>query len=312
MSVASINGLPAAVEIVEVGPRDGLQDEAMIVATADKLAFIDAAAAAGVRRIEVASFANPKRVPQMADAEAVIGALADRVDLRPIALVMNVRGVERAIASGVPEINGIVVVTDTFSQHNQGMTTDEAVSAWATVARRAAAAGVRRGVTLSAAFGCAYEGRVEPARVVQIAVQAADAGAEEIALADTGGYGVPTQVEDLVGEVRNVTGLPVRCHLHNTRNTGLANVVAALRGGATALDASLGGIGGCPFSPGASGNIATEDLAYMLDAMGVVTGLDIDALVAGVGLVERIVGHSAPGAMARAGRLPAVATRARE
>lgn len=304
MSERSRAGLPRAIEIVEVGPRDGLQDEAASVSTADKLAFIDAAAAAGVRRIEVASFANPKRVPQMADAEAVIAAVLARGDLRPIALVMNERGVERAIASGIPEINGIVVVTDTFSERNQGMTTDEAIAVWSTVSRRAAAAGLRRGVTLSAAFGCAFEGRVAPSRVVRVARQVAEAGAQEIALADTGGFGVPTQVEELVAEVGAVTGLTVRCHLHNTRNTGLANAVAALRGGVGALDASLGGIGGCPFSPGATGNIATEDLAYMLAGMGVATGLDLEQLLVGVGVVARIVGHSTPGALSRAG-LPA-------
>ncbi len=293
--------LPARVEIVEVGPRDGLQDETAPISTADKLAYIDAAVAAGVRRIEVASFAHPTRVPQMADAEAVVAALAGRSEIRPIALVMNDRGMDRAIASGIPEINGIVVVTDTFSERNQGMSTANAVATWAVVARRARAAGIRCGVTLSAAFGCAFEGRVDPARVLQIAVEVADAGADEIALADTGGFGVPTQVEDLVARVGAATGVPVRCHLHNTRNTGLANAVGALRGGAVALDASLGGIGGCPFSPGATGNIATEDLTYMLSRMGVATGLDLAALIAGVAVVEQIVGHPVPGALGRVG-----------
>ncbi|MEO5723562.1 MAG: hydroxymethylglutaryl-CoA lyase [Ilumatobacteraceae bacterium] len=300
--------LPSSIEIVEVGPRDGLQDEPVVVSTADKLAYIAAAARAGIRRVEVASFVNPKRVPQMADAEAVISGLAELGydNLRPIGLVLNERGIERAAAAGIGEINCVVVVTDTFSQRNQGMTTAQAVAVWAAVSARASAAGIRAGVTLSAAFGCAYEGRVDPARVVRLAEEVVAAGAGEVALADTVGCAVPNQTEDLVAAVVAATGVKVRCHLHNSRNTGLANAVAAVRGGATAFDASLGGIGGCPFSPGATGNVPTEDLAYMFHGMGIDTGLDLALLLEGVKVVERIVGHPVPGMLGKAGLFPRV------
>jgi len=291
------------IEIVEVGPRDGLQDEPAIVSTEDKIAYIQQTVRAGIERVEVASFANPKRVPQMADAEAVIARLAD-TRLRPIGLVLNERGLDRALAAGIGEINAVVVVTDTFSRENQGMSTAEATAMWKRVATRAHEAGVRAGVTLSAAFGCPFEGEVPSARVIEIAKAVADAGADEIALADTIGAAVPTQTEDLVAAVAEATGVPMRVHLHNSRNTGLANAVAAIRGGAQALDASTGGIGGCPFAPGATGNIATEDLVHMLEHMGVSTGADVDVLLETVAFVERIVGHPVPGMLSKAGVFP--------
>src|SRR4051794_1999835 len=291
------------IEIVEVGPRDGLQDEPAIVSTEDKIAYIQQTVRAGIERVEVASFANPKRVPQMADAEAVIARLAD-TRLRPIGLVLNERGLDRALAAGIGEINAVVVVTDTFSRENQGMSTAEATAMWKRVATRAHEAGVRAGVTLSAAFGCPFEGEVPSARVIEIAKAVADAGADEIALADTIGAAVPTQTEDLVAAVAEATGVPMRVHLHNSRNTGLANAVAAIRGGAQALDASTGGIGGCPFAPGATGNIATEDLVHMLEHMGISTGANVDVLLQTVGLVERIVGHPVPGMLSKAGVFP--------
>ena len=295
--------LPAEVEIVEVGPRDGLQDEHRLVSTADKIAYVDAVLRAGVHRVEVASFVDPRRVPQMADAEAVIAGLAGR-DATLIGLVLNGRGMDRALASGIGEINVAVVVTDTFSERNAGMTSGAAVTMWADVAARAHAAGVRAGVTLSAAFGCPYEGRVGAERVVTLARRVAEAGPFEISLADTIGAAVPTQTEDLVAAVIAATGLPVRCHFHNSRNTGLANAVGALAGGAAALDASTGGIGGCPFAPGASGNIATEDLVHMLHGMGVATGIDIALLLEAVHHVEHITEHPAVGMLNRAGPFP--------
>lgn len=297
------NRLPAEVQIVEVGPRDGLQDEHRLVSTADKIAYVDAVLRAGVHRVEVASFVDPRRVPQMADAEAVITGLAGR-NAALIGLVLNGRGMDRALASGIGEINVAVVVTDTFSERNAGMTSDAAATMWADVAARAHAAGVRAGVTLSAAFGCPYEGRVDAARVVTLARRVAEAGPFEISLADTIGAAVPTQTEDLVAAVIAATGLPVRCHLHNSRNTGLANAVGALAGGAAALDASTGGIGGCPFAPGASGNIATEDLVHMLHGMGVATGIDITLLLEAVQHVEHITEHPAAGMLNRAGPFP--------
>jgi len=292
-----------SVEIVEVGPRDGLQDESRIVSTEDKLAYIEHAVRAGIERVEVASFANPARVPQMADAEAVIAGLAG-TSLRPIGLVLNERGLDRALATGIGEINTVVVVTDTFSRENQGMSTAEAAAMSDRVARRARDAGLRTGVTLSASFGCPFEGVVPAERVVALARQVADAGVDEISLADTIGAAVPTQTEDLVAAVAAATGVAIRVHLHNSRNTGLANAVAAIRGGAKALDASTGGIGGCPFAPGATGNIATEDLVHMLEGMGISTGANVELLLQTVALVERIVGHAAPGMLSKAGLFP--------
>ncbi|HZX54421.1 MAG TPA: hydroxymethylglutaryl-CoA lyase [Ilumatobacteraceae bacterium] len=295
--------MPTTIEIVEVGPRDGLQDEPGIVSTEDKIAYIQGTVRAGIARVEVASFVNPKRVPQMADAEAVIAGLTG-TELRPIGLVLNERGLDRALAAGIGEINAVVVVTDTFSRENQGMSTADAIAMWERVAGRARQAGVRAGVTLSAAFGCPFEGEVPAARVVEIAKTVADAGADEIALADTIGAAVPNQTEDLVAAVAEATGVPMRVHLHNSRNTGLANAVAAIRGGATTLDASTGGLGGCPFAPGATGNIATEDLVHMLEHMGVSTGVQVDALLETVAFVERIVGHPVPGMLSKAGVFP--------
>jgi len=294
---------PGSIEIVEVGPRDGLQDEHVIVSTEDKIAYIQQTVRAGIERVEVASFANPTRVPQMADAEAVIAGLAGTV-LRPIGLVLNERGLDRALATGIGEINTVVVVTDTFSRENQGMSTAEAAAMSERVAGRARAAGMRVGFTMSASFGCPFEGVVPPARVVALARQIADAGVDEISLADTIGAAVPNRTEDLVAAVAEATGVPIRVHLHNSRNTGLANAVAAIRGGASALDASTGGIGGCPFAPGATGNIATEDLVHMLEHTGIPTGADVDVLLDNVALVERIVGHPAPGMLGKAGVFP--------
>lgn len=298
--------LPAAVQLVEVSPRDGLQDESGPISTADKAALIEGVVAAGVRRVEVASFVHPDRVPQMADAEAVVAGLssARASGATLIGLVLNERGAERAIAAGVDEMNAVVVVTDTFSTHNQGVSTTEALAMWARVAALAAGAGTRANVTLAAAFGCPYEGEVEQRRVVELALRVADAGPVEIAVADTIGAAVPTQVGEFVHAVGEATGLPVRVHLHNTRNTGLANVVAALGAGAVALDASLGGVGGCPFAPGATGNLPTEDVAEMLERMGVGTGLDVQALVDLVPWLASVVGHAVPSALARASRFP--------
>lgn len=295
--------LPASIEIVEVGPRDGLQDEAEFVPTDQKVAYINAAQRAGVRRIEAVSFASPRHVPQMADAEAVVDGMRG-VDIQLIGLVLNDRGMTRAIRSGLREVNVVVITTDTFSQRNQGMDTAAALSMSSHVCGRGADEGVRVGVTLSAAFGCPYEGEVDPHRVVSLAKLAVEAGANEISLADTIGCAVPTQVSDLVAAVIAETHAPVRVHLHNSRNTGLANAVAAIGAGASALDASIGGIGGCPFAPGATGNIATEDLAAMLHRMGIATGLDLPALLEAVQLLESIVGRPTPGMLARAGIFP--------
>lgn len=300
-----VPSVPGRVEVVEVGPRDGLQSEEAILDTATKVEFIERAVAAGARRVEVASFVNPKRVPQMADAEAVVAALPDRDGVTYIGLVLNVRGLERAVAAGMREVNTVVVATDTFGARNQGVSRDESVSVFEAVATAAHAEGVRTTATISVAFGCPYEGEVPVERVATLAGRVASAGADEIALADTIGVAVPTDVTERVASVAtSAPGMPLRAHFHNTRNTGLANAYAALDAGVGALDASLGGIGGCPFAPNATGNIPTEDLAYLLDRMGVDTGLDLAALAETVPWIEHQLGKRVPGLLAKAGPFP--------
>jgi len=297
--------LPKSVEILEVGPRDGLQNEPTVVSTATKVEFIERAVAAGLRRIEVASFVNPKRVPQMADAEDVLKALPRRAGVHYIGLVLNRRGFERALAAGCNEIGMAVVASDTFNQRNQGATTDESIAAWLDIARAARAAGVRAQVTLSAAFGCPFEGEIPVARVVEVAERLAAADPFELALADTIGVGVPSQVTELMGLLREkLPRVSLRCHFHNTRNTGLANAYAAVEAGVATLDASIGGIGGCPFAPAATGNIPTEDLLYMLSRMGIETHVDLDALIATGRWLQDRLGRPVPGLLVKAGGFP--------
>ncbi|MGH8251447.1 MAG: hydroxymethylglutaryl-CoA lyase [Steroidobacteraceae bacterium] len=294
-----------SIDIVEVGPRDGLQNESAAVPTAAKIEFIRRAVAAGLRRIEVASFVNPKRVPQMADAEAVMQALPRRQGVRYIGLVLNRAGFDRAQAAGCEEIGMVVFTTDTFNQRNQGATSAESVRTWLDIAAAAHAAGIRAQVTISAAFGCPFEGEVAPSRVLALAREVADGAPFEIALADTIGVGVPGQVTEVFGEVAAaLPGMALRGHFHNTRNTGLANAYAAAMAGATVLDASLGGIGGCPFAPAATGNIPTEDLVYMLERMGFGTGVDLELAISTVHWIEQQIGHVAPGMLAKAGTFP--------
>ena len=297
----------AQVEVVEVSPRDGLQAEDVLFSTAAKVELINRAVDAGIRRVEVCSFVHPGRVPQMADAEAVLAALPRRDDVTYVGLVLNQRGFDRAEAAGLREINCVVVATDTFSRKNQGMSTEDSLAAFEAIAGRARAAGIRPTVTVAASFGCPYEGEVPVERVVAIARRAVEAGTAEVALADTIGVGVPTDVTERLAAVRPVLteGVALRAHFHNTRNTGLANAYAAVEAGVDVLDASLGGIGGCPFAPNATGNIPTEDLAYLLERMGVDTGLDLDRLTASVPWIETQLGKAVPGLLAKAGRFPA-------
>jgi len=287
-----------------VSPRDGLQDEPVRLSTEAKVSLIERALDAGVTRVEAVSFARPDLVPAMADAEEVMAGVSRRTGSRLAGLVLNERGLERALSAGVDEVNVVVVVTETFSRRNQGMGVEEAVAMWARVASEATLAGVGASVTLSAAFGCPYEGTVEPHRVRELARQVAAAGAFEIGLADTIGCAVPPEVEVLVRGVAADTGLPVRVHLHNSRNTGFANAVAALAAGVAALDASIGGIGGCPFAPGAEGNIASEDLVHLLDRMGVVTGVRLEGLLEASRWLAEALGHPLPGQVARSGAFP--------
>ncbi|SEJ96802.1 hydroxymethylglutaryl-CoA lyase [Sphingobium sp. AP50] len=299
-----------SIELVEVGPRDGLQNESLIVSTADKIVLIERAVAAGIRRIEVASFANPRRVPQMADAEAVITALPDWSDVITIGLVMNVRGAERALATKVGQLGAVCITTDSFAMRNQGQTSAESMQVAQHILALAQEAGRSAQVTIGAAFGCPFEGHVSPDRVVAMAIELAKAGPCEIALADTIGVAVPAEVTALVRRVRDaVPGMPIRCHFHNTRNTGLANVWAAVEAGATTIDASLGGLGGCPFAPGAAGNVPTEDVQYLLERSGVATGVQLDALIAANCWFTDVMGKPLPSMVSRAGPFPAAQQR---
>ncbi|MBE1530040.1 hydroxymethylglutaryl-CoA lyase [Sphingopyxis sp. OAS728] len=295
-----------AVELVEVGPRDGLQNEAAIVSTADKLALIRRAIDYGVRRIEVTSFVNPKKVPQLADAEELVAILPDRDDVTYIGLVLNRRGAERALATGrIDELGAVCVTSDTFGVRNQGQSSDESLAAAMEIVALAKAEGRGGQITIATAFGCPFEGEVAIDRVVEMAKRAADSAPREIALADTIGVGVPAQVSEMVGRVREAVGdLPVRVHFHNTRGTGIANVWAAVREGAAIVDASLGGLGGCPFAPGAAGNVATEDVIYMLENSGIQTGIRLPQVVEAAGWLAGVMDRPLPAMVSKAPAFP--------
>lgn len=307
------NDNPAAsIEIVEVAPRDGLQSDPTLLSTADKVSMITRAVRAGVRRIETVSFVNPKRVPQMADADDVMAALHADGDTRSlgasyIGLVLNRRGFDRAVALGVDEINIVVVCTDTFAQRNQGADSQALLDTATEICVLAREAGLRTSVTMAASFGCPYEGEVPLDRLSWVLERVVSAGPAEIALADSIGVAAPTDVVERVTLAADVIGdapIALRCHFHNTRNTGLANAAAALATGVRVFDSSLGGIGGCPFAPNATGNVPTEDLVYMFHRMGHPTGIDLDALIANVPWVEQTLGHSVPGYLSKAGNFP--------
>jgi hydroxymethylglutaryl-CoA lyase len=302
--------LAPSIEIVEVAPRDGLQNEAVMLTTGDKAELVMRSVAAGARRIEAVSFVNPRAVPQMADAEGVMEMLRGEHDLRSdgvtlIGLVLNRRGLDRAIKAQIDEANFVVVASETFNQRNQGVPIAETLAQIAQSGEEAHAAGVPMSVTIGAAFGCPFEGEVPEAMVVRIAAEVVQAGVREIALADTIGVADPLRVEQRIAAVRAVIGdTPIRCHFHNTRNTGIANAYAAWRAGAATLDTSLGGIGGCPFAPSATGNIATEDVAYMFARMGIQTGLDLDSLIRSSVWLSEKLNKPLPAALGRAGDFP--------
>jgi len=294
-----------SVSIVEVGPRDGLQSEPEVLPTSSKVRFIELAIDAGIRRLEVASFVHPKKVPQMADAEALLELLPDRDDVSYIGLIMNERGLDRALETQVDEIGMVVVASDTYNQKNQGVPTARSVEAWRSIAKRARGNGLRANVMISAAFGCPYEGEVSVDRIVDLARQVVEAGPAELGIADSIGVAVPAQVSDVLGRVRDAVGdLPLRCHFHNTRNTGLANAQAAVESGVALLDASIGGIGGCPFAPAATGNIPTDDLVYMLDRSGVETGVSLEKIIAASRWLEDELGRGVPAMLPKAGMFP--------
>jgi hydroxymethylglutaryl-CoA lyase len=292
-------------EIVEVGPRDGLQIDPVVLPTATKIELIQRLLAAGLRRIEVTSFVNPRKVPQMADAEQVLAGLRRPRDAHFIGLVMNRKGFDRAAAAGCSEVGMVVVASDTFNRRNQGVGTDESIAAWLDVAKAARAAGIRAQVTISAAFGCPFEGEVSAQRVLEVAQRVAAAEPHEICLADSIGVAVPGQVRELLGRLsEQLPGMHWRCHFHNTRNTGIANAWAAIESGVRALDSSIGGIGGCPFAPAATGNIASEDLLYMLDRSGVATGVSLTALIETTKWLQQQLGRESPGMLHKAGGFP--------
>jgi len=294
------------IEIIEVGPRDGLQNQDAVLNTPDKLTLIEKLIGAGARRIEAASFVNPRRVPQMADAEGVVAGLPRRDDATFIGLVLNERGAERAIASGIAELGMVAIASDEFGMRNQKQTSAQSVEVSRAVLRMARAAGRRAQVTISVAFGCPFEGEVPLARVVEMAKAIAEEKPHEIAIADTVGVGVPTQVKTMIRALQaELPGMPLRCHFHNTRNTGLANAFAAVEEGVTRLDASAGGIGGCPFAPAATGNIATEDLVYLLERSGYRTGYDLNALTAmAPWLAQKLDLEKLPAMVSRASPFP--------
>jgi hydroxymethylglutaryl-CoA lyase len=296
----------SAIEIVEVGPRDGLQSESQVLPTPAKVEFVHRLERAGLRRIEVASFVNPKRVPQMADAEEVLAALAPGPDTRYIGLVLNRRGFERARAAGCTEVGMAIAASESFIQRNQGCSVDEGIDAWLDIAQAARDAGIRAQITISTAFGCPFEGEMPPARVLALAERLAAGAPDEIAVADTIGVAVPTQVTGLIAAFRNsLPHVKLRAHFHNTRNTGLANAYAAIQAGVRSLDASCGGIGGCPFAPAATGNIPTEDLIYMLHRMGFDTGVNLPALLETSQWLQQTLDHAVPGMVVKAGLFPA-------
>jgi len=301
----TVNTPSDTVGIVEVGARDGLQNEERILPTAAKVAMIRRLTGSGLRRIEVASFVHPGRVPQMADAEAVVASLGPSPDgVSYIGLVLNRRGLERAMATDVDEINFVVGASEGFNRANAGASPDETMSG---IEAMLAGTGDRATtVTISVAFGCPYDGPVPVGDVVRLAGRAADAGAGEIALGDTIGVAVPSQVSAVLAAVRGAVDVPLRVHFHDTRNTAVANAAAAHAAGVATFDASVGGAGGCPFAPNATGNVATEDLVYLFERMGVDTGIDPYALMETTRWLEGELGKDLPAAVTRAGWWPSI------
>lgn len=294
------------VNIVEVGPRDGLQNEKVIFSTEEKADFVGRMIKSGVKRLEVASFVHPKRVPAMADAEALLEMLPELEDVSYIGLVLNLRGAQRAVKTKAHEIGCVLVASETFGQKNQGQTVEEGHKAVSEILKFSRENGKLSQVTIAAAFGCPYEGEMPASKIIDIVQRVAESDPMEIALADTIGVGVPGQVRDLFGTLKEkIPHIALRGHFHNTRNTGIANAYAAIEGGASTLDASLGGIGGCPFAPNATGNIATEDLIYLLNRSSVETGVSLKSLIENTQWIEEKLGRSVPSLVSKAGDFPA-------
>jgi isopropylmalate/homocitrate/citramalate synthase len=294
------------VTICDVAPRDGLQNEAKILEPADRAELVDRLAAAGVPRIEAVSFVNAELVPQMAGAEEVVSGIDRREGVVYAGLALNERGYDRLRETELDEVHFAFAASETFNRKNQNAAPEESVEVAKRIVDRAHADGIRATVTIGVSFGCPFEGAVDPGRVLGFAEELVGAGADEVVFADTVGVAVPHQVKELVGAGTKL-GAPVGVHLHNTRNTGFANAYAALEAGATVLDASAGGIGGCPFAPRATGNICTEDLIYMLHGEGIDTGIDLDALISVAEWLEAKLGRQLPGQVYRAGSFAPVA-----
>jgi hydroxymethylglutaryl-CoA lyase len=300
---------PTGVHVVEVGPRDGLQNERTVLDVATRVELVRRLVAAGVRRLETVSFVNPTRVPQMAGAEEVMAEVPrtapDGAPVAHIGLVLNERGLERALAAGVDEVNLVAITTETFSHRNQGAGVEDVLAATVRMLEASRAAGVPASVTVSASFGCPFEGEVSTEQVMRVVRAVLPGEPVEVALADTIGVGVPADVRRLVRAVRAESEVPLRAHFHNTRNTGYANALTAAEEGVLALDASIGGFGGCPFAPNATGNIATEDLVYALGRTGLDVGLAVDDLADPREFVTAALGADrAPGLLGRAGDWP--------
>jgi hydroxymethylglutaryl-CoA lyase len=293
-------------EIIDVSPRDGLQNEKTMLSTATKVELVTRLVNAGVRRLEATSFVHPDKVPAMADAEDVMRSLPHDQGASYIGLVLNERGLERAIAAGCDEVAYAVAVSNTFSLRNQGTDAGEAVAVWQRIAARARDAGVPASLVVSTAFGCPYEGEIEVGQVMRVVESCLVDPPVRLSLADTIGVGTPRDVAARFGALLGIVGSDVQVgtHFHNTRNTGIANAYAALELGVRSFDASLGGIGGCPFAPNATGNICTEDLVFMLHRMGISTGLDLEALAGTANWMRGYLGDSVVGLYSKAGPFP--------
>lgn len=292
------------VEIIEVSPRDGIQNEKKLLSLESKLELIDRAVKAGASRIEVTSFVNPKKVPQMAQADEICAALPRDTDCQYIGLALNRRGFERACNAGLDEVNFVTVASDTFCHKNQGMDTDTGLTLFNALSREAAKP-IRVGVSIATAFGCPFEGEISVDRLLHVVHQCMQANPFEIGLADTIGVATPKDVHERIKAIRKYyPDIPLRLHFHNTRNTGLANAWAGIEAGVTAFDSSFGGVGGCPFAPAATGNIPTEDLVYMFERAGINTGMNIESSIDAAKYLEEALGKTVPGMVMKAGIFP--------
>jgi hydroxymethylglutaryl-CoA lyase len=293
------------VEIVDVSPRDGLQSQPVVLDYNIKLELIQRLVDSGIRRMEAVSFVNPKRVPQMADAEQVIQGLPKQEGLTFIGLVLNMRGYERAVTSGIQEINSVVVASETFNMRNQGASIDQTMQNVAEIFTQAESTNLVAGVTVSAAFGCPFEGEIPQDQVINLVKRLADSGYNEIALADTIGVASPSEVSSLLSGINRLNlDINLRCHFHNTRNTAVANTYVAIQEGVRSFDASCGGVGGCPFAPAATGNVATEDLLYMINRMGMRTNINIDKVIETAKWLEGPLQSTVPSMLTKAGVFP--------